>query len=195
MFPDLVKLIFVDPDESHRCFDDVSDCVVSERNPTGIPPWKMFSFNFWSNARNPFGEKWTVSPEDYPTLGLGRNTYLGYSIEESCREQPFIPHSQRENQIYILAKLMSFFAQERGPAWTPANFEGLTNATGMAIILGANNDTLQGGWSTPQLPPNHTNLGQLSQPEFLKALSKTRVLIGMGDPTMWVTPYAFNFDF
>jgi hypothetical protein len=184
MFPDLVKLIFVDEEESFRCFQDTEDCAISEQNPIGIPLWKIFTFNFWTGGHNPLGEEWTVSPEDYASRGIGKNIYLGYSIEESCRKQPFVPHSVRENQAYILAKLLSFFTPERDAAWSTADFDAVTKATGAKFILGSFNDTSEGEWSTPQLPSNHVNLGRIDQAEFMDVLSKSRVFIGMGDPVM-----------
>jgi hypothetical protein len=184
MFPDFVKILFVDPDESFRCFHDTNNCLISEKNPTGIPSWKIFSFLFWSMPGNPLGDKWTVSPENYEGIGLGHNTYLGYSIEESCQKHPFIPHFERENQAYILAKLMSFFTPERDAAWTRADFDAVTDATGITYILGAYNDTLEGKWPTPQLPSHHVNLGKIDPAEFMYQLSRSQVLVGMGNPAM-----------
>jgi hypothetical protein len=180
MFPDLVQLIVVDPADSFQCFRDTKDCGISEQNPSGIPFWKTFSFSFWMGPQNPMGERWTLSPEDYAS----RNTYLGYSIEASCRKQPFVPHSARGNQAYILAKLLSFFSPERDAAWNTADFDAVTNATGIEFILGSFNDTLEGEWSAPRLPSNHVNLGRLGQAEFMKVLSESRVLIGMGNPAL-----------
>lgn len=184
MLPDLVKIIFVDADESFRCFHDSNSCRLSERNPAGIPPWKIFSFMFWSMPVNPLGDKWTVSPEDYKGIGLGHNTYLGYSIEEGCRKQPFIPHSERENQAYILAKYMAFFTPERDPAWTRNDYDAATDATGVKYILGMSNDTLQGEPPTAHLPSNYVDLGRIGRNEFLDTLSRSRVLVGIGNPAM-----------
>jgi hypothetical protein len=183
MFPDLVKLIFVDSDDSFLCSWN-KDCVISEQNPFGIPLWKMFTFNFWTGGHHPLGERWTVSPEDYAGRGIGKNIYLGYSIEESCRKQPFVPHSERENQAYILAKKLSLFTHERDAAWSTADFDAVTKATGAKFILGSFNDTSEGQWSTLQLPSNHVNLGRIDQAEFMNVLSKSRVFIGMGNPVM-----------
>lgn len=191
MFPDLVQAVFVDEDESERCFRDIENCSLSSENPAGIPPWKIFSFAFWAHPANPLGAHWTLAPENYELLGNGHNTYLGYSIEQACRSQPFIPHAQRENQAYILAKLLSFFTPERDRAWTPAIFDAATDATGIKYVLGAINDTLKGEWPAPQLPTNYVDYGLIDQPTFLDKLSKTRVLIGMGNP-MTCDPYHSN---
>jgi hypothetical protein len=186
MFPDLVKAILVD-DEADRCIVDTESCTLSAENPAGIPPWKMFTFSFWANVANPLGDHWTLAPENYELLGIGHNTYLGYSIEHACRAQPFIPHSERKNEAYILAKLLSFFTQENGGAWTPAVFDAATNATGITFLIGAINDTLQGEWPAAQLPSNHVDFGQIGQATFLDKLSRSRVLIGMGNPATYVS--------
>jgi hypothetical protein len=190
MFPDLVKAVLADDEEAERCFQDTQECTLSEENPIGIPPWKIFSFAFWSHPANPLGHQWTLAPENYESMGLGHNTYLGYSIESVCRAQPFIPHSKRENQAYILAKLLSFFTPQRDRAWTPAIFDAATTATGIQYMIGAVNDTLQGEWPAAELPSNYIGFGRIGQSVFLDKLSRARVLIGMGNPSTQVTPSA-----
>ncbi|KIM79534.1 hypothetical protein PILCRDRAFT_823456 [Piloderma croceum F 1598] len=190
MFPGLVKAVLVDDEEAERCFHDTEGCTFSEeKNPTGIPPWKVFSFAFWSNPANPLGHQWTLAPENYERIGLGHNTYLGYSIEFACRAQPFIPHSKRENQAYILAKLLSFFTPQRDRAWSPAIFDAATTATGIQYMIGATNDTLQGEWPAAELPSNYIGFGRIGQSVFFDKLSRARVLIGMGNPFTSPTPY------
>jgi len=188
-FPDLVKAIIGEGEEASDCFDDKDNCALSTDNPTGIPPWKFFSFAFWGHPANPLGSRWTLSPENYKGMGFGQNTYLGYSIEDACRMQPFIPHSQRENQAYILAKLLSFLTPERDRAWAPAIFDAATHETGIKYIIAAINDTLQGEWPAAELPSNHEDLGLIGQATFLDKLSRTRVLIGIGNPAISPTPY------
>jgi len=188
-FPNLVKAIIGEDDDASGCFSDTEHCALSADNPAGIPPWKFFSFAYWAHPANPLGPRWTFSPENYKGLGLGSNTYLGYSIEDACRTRPFIPHSQRENQAYILAKLLSFFTSERDRAWTPAIFDAATHETGIKYILGAINDTLQGEWPAAELPSNYVDFGIIGQSTFLDKLSRTRVLIGMGNPATSPTPY------
>jgi hypothetical protein len=64
MMPDLVKAIFMEPPDSNVCFEDEENCVLSARNPDGIPAWKIFSFHFWAFPANPLGHNWTLSPEN-----------------------------------------------------------------------------------------------------------------------------------
>lgn len=68
MMPDMVKAILVEPPDSHLCFEDDENCILSHRNPDGIPVWKIFSFSFWTHPDHPLGRKWTLSPE-------GKSTY------------------------------------------------------------------------------------------------------------------------
>jgi len=186
MIPDLVKVIFAHDQETFRCFQDTEYCRVSEENPAGIPPWKIFTIHFWASAENPLGDKWTLSPEDYAGAGWGHNTYLGYSIEEACDQQPFIPHSERDDQAYILAKHLAYFTPEHDPSWTTANYDAAANATGLNYLFASSSDQ---GESSLVLPSNHINLGQIGEAEFKEKLSKSRVLIGVGDPVLSPSPY------
>lgn len=176
---------------------EVSSCGQSPSFPSGIPPYKMFAFSFWSNPEHPLGAQWTLSPENYQSLGEGENTYLGYSIEATCAKHRFVPHAERgANEAYILAKLLSFFLPERSCAWTSQTFNNATHATGIAYISGSYNDTQNRDWYSPQapdpewraptFPDNFKNEGIRPQFKFLERLSRVRVLIGMGNPITFV---------
>jgi hypothetical protein len=184
MFPELVKIIFMDADDAFECFQDTEGCSLSKRNPTGIPPWKVFTFSFWGGPSNPLGHKWTVSPEDYSGQGSGNTTYLGYSIEESCRRHRFIPHAEREDQAWVLAKYLVYFTPEGDAAWLTPHFDAVTAATGLKFGVAAYNINGNLAKSEPQLPSSHVNYGQVSQPPFMRHLSESRVLIGMGNPVL-----------
>ena len=181
MLPDLVKAILADDHQVEHCLDDTQYCALSAANPVGIPPWKMFSFAFWAQAAHPLGHPWTLAPENYELMGLGHNTYLGYSVEHTCQTHTFIPHSMRENQAYVLAKMLSYFTMERDRAWTPAIFDAATKATGIKFVIGAFDDIEDE--SVVELPSNRIDFGPMGQSTFLDRLSKTRVLIGMGHPS------------
>jgi hypothetical protein len=117
-------------------------------------------------------------------MGMANTTYLGYSIEESCRHYRFIPHAEREDQAWILAKYLPFFTPEGDAAWSTPHFDAVTAATGLKFGVAAydnNHDLLK---SEPRLPSAHVNYGRLSQPSFMTHLSHSRVLIGMGNPAM-----------
>jgi hypothetical protein len=183
MFPDLVKLVFMYSDDTFKCYKD-TNCNVSESNPSGIPPWKIFSFAFWSGPQHPLGVRWTVSPENYTAEGLPNTTYLGYSIEQACRQYEFVPHDERENQAWILAKYLHYFTSKFEAAWSQADFDAVTAATGTKFAMGSfvkDHPEVQ-----PELPSTYTNHGHIDQGTFMRHLSRSKVLIGMGNPVLWV---------
>ena len=186
MLPDLVRMIIMDDWEVFNCVDDIEDCVLTDKNPTGIPSWKLFTFNFWPHNAHPLGSPWNLSPEDYSGADHGNSSYLGYSVEELCRTRPFIPHSEREDKAYVLAKLLSFFTPEQDASWSPAIFDAATAATGVTYMLGSRNDSEEHPDWTPQLPSQYENFGIMKQSMFLDKLSRSKVLIGMGNPATWV---------
>ncbi|KAF8211118.1 hypothetical protein K438DRAFT_1808840 [Mycena galopus ATCC 62051] len=123
LYENLIAMVIANADQIKWCFQQES-CGRSAVNPAGIPVWKFFSFHFWADSGHPLGSKWTLSPEDYKT-----NNYLGYSIEAQCYKQPFVPHSERKRQVYILAKVLKFF-EPNARAWAPDFFDAAANATG-----------------------------------------------------------------
>jgi len=184
IFPDLVKLVIMDSKDAFDCHDDLHNCIVSESNPTGISPWKVFSFIFWSGPHNPLGLKWTLSPENYSAEGLPKSTYLGYSIEDSCRRNHFVPHHERENQAWILAKYLHYFAPQFNNAWSKADFDAVIAATSIKFAMGS--FVSDHPEAEPVLPSTYINHGRIDQSTFMLHLSKSRVLIGMGNPVVWV---------
>lgn len=50
IFRPLVSAILVDATDANSCFRN-EHCVLSERNPHGIPAWNIFSFHFWNSVR------------------------------------------------------------------------------------------------------------------------------------------------
>lgn len=64
MFPHLVKVVLAEADEVEECFRNDEHCVLSGRNPDGIPAWKIFTMHWWTTENNPLGHKWTLNPED-----------------------------------------------------------------------------------------------------------------------------------
>ncbi|KAJ7071427.1 hypothetical protein C8F01DRAFT_433759 [Mycena amicta] len=130
IFDSLVKMVLMHPNHVVECYDD-KICLKTELNPAGVPAWKIFAFYFWQNSQTPHGRQWTLSPEDY-----GTNTYLGYSIEAQCALLPFIPHAQREKQVYILAKFWRFF-EPNTTAWPPEFYDAAAVETGVRFITGS----------------------------------------------------------
>jgi hypothetical protein len=102
-------------------------------------------------------------------------------VEPSCLLQSFVPHDDRKDRAYILAKQLDFVLDPGQRAWPTKFYEAASNITGIQFVLGAG-----GGDSYPDLPPGMTNYGTMSQPAFLDTLSRARVLIGVGLPIMCV---------
>ncbi|KAJ7129165.1 hypothetical protein C8R44DRAFT_699813 [Mycena epipterygia] len=187
IFHDLVKIVIAHPEQVKQCWAN-GECVRTSENPSGIPVWKLFSFYFWKEAQNPLGAKWTLNPEDYQLLGYAPNSYLGYSIESQCHKHPFIPHSQRKSQAYILAKWLNYFNSE-ALAWPMEVFDIARNSTGISFLIGSKNNP-----HLPHPPPSNLaasirNVGLMTQDEFYSALSESMVLVGIGDPLLSPTPY------
>ena len=185
-FPSLVRAIIADSEDIEECFKDMHSCYSSAAYPSGIAPWKLFSFSFWPGREHPLGLRWQLSPEDYSALGQGETTYLGYSIEDTCAQYPIVPHEKRKNDAYVLAKLLTFFTVRRDRAWAPEVMDAATHATGVRYVLGAINDTDEGDWGIVELPKEYVNLGEIGQDAFLQSLRHAKVLVGMGNPMTFV---------
>lgn len=63
MFPHLVVAIIAEAASIFNCWEDESDCLLSENNAYGLPVWKLLAFHFWDDASHPLGSNWTLSPE------------------------------------------------------------------------------------------------------------------------------------
>ncbi|KAJ7269852.1 hypothetical protein C8J57DRAFT_1323726 [Mycena rebaudengoi] len=183
IFRGLVKAIFLDGVDTDACFKDPK-CILSSGNPSGIPVWKMFSFNWWTGAVGPLTHKWTLNPEDYQLEGKGYapNTYLGYSVEPGCSTRPFVPHAERNRQAYVLAKEMSYFGPDIR-AWDPEFYQHAHEAVGVEFVAGVR------GPESPDFPSSLRNLGYMSQADFYDQLSRSLVLVGVGFPLTSPTPY------
>ncbi|KAJ7740885.1 hypothetical protein B0H14DRAFT_3515443 [Mycena olivaceomarginata] len=129
---------------------------------------EIFRVPFWSQAAHPLGSKWTLSPEDYHT-----NSYLGYSIEAQCSRYPFIPHSERKRQAYILAKFLNFFTPEQR-VWEPDFFDAAATRRECPSI--------------ENIAPAHAE-DVFTQDEFYHVLSHSVALVGVGNPVTSPTPY------
>jgi len=84
-----------------------------------------------------------------------------------------------------MTKRLAFLQEDQDRAWPPHFYEAASNATGIEFVLGANDDA--DGQVT--LPRGLTNYGFMSQPDFVDALSKSLVLVGVGRPVTSPTPY------
>ncbi|KAJ7153966.1 hypothetical protein C8R43DRAFT_1186860 [Mycena crocata] len=177
-FPNLVVAIFDENGEVTGCFKDPT-CLMSESNLHGIPAWKIFAFHWWTYSSHPLGPQWTLSPELYLRAG-NDHTYLGYSIEPSCALRPFIPHSKRKAQVYVMGKNGGYFAPEER-AWEPEELALAATTAQVQFVAGLRDDAA--------LPAPLDNMGHLSQREFYEALAQSVALVGMGSPGTSPTPY------
>ncbi|KAJ6514755.1 hypothetical protein DFH09DRAFT_1431571 [Mycena vulgaris] len=186
MFPNLVKGIWVEDEDSKACWAD-DRCILSNHNPSGIPAWKLFTVSFWVQAANPLGRKWTLSPEDYHLEHSHYipNTYLGYSIEPGCRTRPFIPHELRARppRAYVFAKNLNYFASQQH-AWKADFYDDAAASTGAHFLAGA-----AGTEIPPDFPRSLENVGIMPQERFYQTLAESAVLVGMGSPYASPTPY------
>ncbi|KAL0952646.1 hypothetical protein HGRIS_006890 [Hohenbuehelia grisea] len=182
-YPALIKAVILEGSDSEQCFNNPR-CIKTATHPLGVPAWKMFSFHFWTGSSHPLGNAWTLSPENFPVLSPGNskdNFYLGYSIERQCMKIPITPSQQRPMQGYVFAKQISYFYDRQfawpGMLWEPP-FE-------LKLFAGMRNDTDYAS----EIPEGITNLGILPKRDFYEQLGKSRVLIGVGKPTLSPSPY------
>jgi len=195
LFPTITHAVVLDPETIEQC-QEYSNCLYDPTsNPTGLPIYKIFAFSFWSQAGHPLGGAWTINPEPYnlQSPGLTTNTYIGYSVQDTCASQPFVTATKRRKSAYIMGKLLRFFQPSaRGNAWSEAIFDAASNATGVEFLIGAvadptkSNDPASAEAMTKLLPASLTNLGHLEQVNFLETLSEMVALVGIGDPATQV---------
>ncbi|KAJ6595853.1 hypothetical protein DFH09DRAFT_1244474 [Mycena vulgaris] len=183
VFRGLIKALFIEEQETNACFKD-PNCILSPHNPSGIPVWKMFSFNWWTGPVGPLANNWTLNPEDYRLEGKGYapNNYLGYSVEPGCSARPFISHAARKRQAYVLAKEMHYFSPEIR-AWDPEFYESAHKVANVDFVSGVR------GEPTADFPPRLKNIGYMSPNAFYDQLSRSLVLVGVGFPLTSPTPY------
>jgi len=194
MFPSLVIAIFMENDKQEDCWKDEFNCIKSEHNPYGVPIWKILTFHYWIQAQGPLGANWTLNPEPYGMEGHDPNVFLGYSIEPFCASHPLIPHFERHERAYIMAKRLQYLVESENRAWPPEFFTAASAELGIDIVIGASGDDLVGQSGRalrPEdvLPKGVTNLGKLGLSAFIEELSRSQVLIGVGLPWTSPTPY------
>ncbi|KAJ7778290.1 hypothetical protein B0H16DRAFT_882948 [Mycena metata] len=183
IFRGLITAIFTEESDVNGCYKDPK-CIQSVKNPSGIPLWKLFAWNWWTGAVGPLKNKWTMNPEDYQLEGKGfrPNNYLGYSVEPACSARPFVPHSERKRQAYVLAKEMSYFVPKQ-TAWASDFYDDAHKAADVEFVSGVR------GQPTPDFPSRLTNLGYMTPSDFYDHLSHSLVLVGVGSPLTQVPLY------
>ncbi|KAG7091462.1 hypothetical protein E1B28_010493 [Marasmius oreades] len=173
------------------CFNDTISCIQSTENPDGIPPWKLFTFTFWGSPRgwqnflappepwsfNPLGGEWNLVPYRMPD----QHFYLGYHYT-GCQDLPFIPHSERKDQVLILAKRSEYFHR-----WTflePSVWPVIKNKTGYNLISVSNSEE---GYPVPEAL---TLIGPMERHAYDVLLGSAKALLGIGRPRVSPSPFA-----
>ncbi|KAF9535474.1 hypothetical protein CPB83DRAFT_14206 [Crepidotus variabilis] len=190
---ELVTHIWADDEHLVWCFSDPDRCLSTEKNPTGIPPWKLFAFTFWgskpnshkwgSNAEpysfNPLGPEWNLVPYQMPE----KQFFLGYHYQ-GCQSLQYIPFERRQDKMIVLAKKSSYYYGQ-GHAFDPESFfVKLKNATKFDVI---SNAAEEGGFPVPK---GLHSQGLLAQDEYDTLLSSAKALLGIGRPMISPTPFA-----
>ncbi|KAJ6561447.1 hypothetical protein DFH09DRAFT_1364401 [Mycena vulgaris] len=192
IFQSLVVMVISESAAAKSFWD--TGAVRTETNPSGIPVvWKLFSFQFWPHSGNDSAPTRCSPklPRQYSLLFGEKskaNSYVGYSIEDACARTPFVPHAQRNRNIWIMAKYIKYF-HPRNRAWAPDFFDLAANETGMAFTKGARGADAQDGdldVTEAVLAASIENVGPLKQADFHHRLARSRVLVGMGDPLVYV---------
>ena len=136
-------------------------CIKSKHHrKTGIPLWKIFSFDAESTHPHPLGPAWTLSPEP-PNSSDGRSgstaAYLGYGVESTCSRHAFIEPALRplslsgpyppyltsseedagRPQACILAKHISHFSPSPLRAWPAHFYTRLGEEGGVRLVTSA----------------------------------------------------------
>lgn len=96
-----------------------------------------------------------------------------------------------------MAKRLSYFAPQSARAWSLEAFEEAARRTGVRFIAGAMDDSEERGHELDvpkKLPDMIVNYGLLPQDQFVDAISHSRLLIGVGNPVLYV-PYRSRVTF
>ncbi|KAL0566458.1 hypothetical protein V5O48_015552 [Marasmius crinis-equi] len=191
------------------CLNDTISCVQSPENPGGVyvdapyigrfeveiesrPPWQLFTFTFWGSPQgwqnffgpkepwsyNPLGGEWNLVPYRYPD----RHFYLGYYFA-GCNDIPYVPHSERKDQILVLAKRSFYFHRYvflETHVW-PVLKEKLA---GLDLISLSNQED---GYPVPE---SLNLIGPVDRHEYDVLLGSSKALLGVGMPRISPSPYA-----
>ncbi|KIO19858.1 hypothetical protein M407DRAFT_11189 [Tulasnella calospora MUT 4182] len=168
-----------------------------------MPIWKPFHPSWWNNPVEPLTGPFTLSPEPYELWPPGRNAgkenfYLGYTVEPSCMDTPYVPHEERPRQAYIFGKYLGYFLLKEYTLWDEmGGMKGSLDDDFYLDFSQKENVTfLAGHLSLSQVPAGFTDPPRgiiqherLSRPEFQKMIANSRVMIGLSNPFLSPTPY------
>ncbi|CAA7262774.1 unnamed protein product [Cyclocybe aegerita] len=201
MFPELVKVVI--RNKAGECHSDPK-CVKGPDNPSGIPAWKIFDFEFFVSHGNHFHAslmkgKWILSanPDNKPQ-DPGPIQYIGYSLEDECRQIEPLRLAQRAHRAWMLMKQLTY-VYDSAFAWNRSYFSLAHHSPELSELVFA------GGWMIDQHyqwkpekgiltdiedPANGVvNFGRLDPKQFLEAVRMSKVMVGMGNPWWSPSPY------
>nr|XP_019010563.1 uncharacterized protein I206_05035 [Kwoniella pini CBS 10737]OCF49344.1 hypothetical protein I206_05035 [Kwoniella pini CBS 10737] len=214
--PDMVKGIIAWRTGQFGTFEEQ---MKTGRRANGIPAWQFFVYNYFPdhytsivgdawNMHSEFGYSQHQRSELISTHNLPRGiltrasalladfTFIPYVVEPATIP-PYIPASQRPNQVYILAKFVRYFYPGAQPAWEDRGIflrakEILEKEfPGFEFVVGCRDDRNAGQQEEVpmELPPGIRNLGQMDKVEFERQLANSRVMLGIGWPTLSPSPH------
>lgn len=186
--PQLIKVVV--RNEAGHCHYN-SHCVKSKDNPTGIPAWKIFDFEFFpGQSTSMLKGQWLLSPDLDTDPHLNRDIqYIGYSVESDCSARPVTPHAERDHRAWLFAKELRYLHSEDAPfAWDLSWFKELEEK-GVGI-RGALKDDPEGKWPMVTIEDEGIeNIGPIGPKKFQHELGMSRVLLGVGAPYLSPSPF------
>ncbi|KIO19856.1 glycosyltransferase family 18 protein, partial [Tulasnella calospora MUT 4182] len=124
--------------------------------------------------------------------------YLGYSVEPSCMDTPYVPLGERPLQAYVFGKYLGYFMLKDYILWDEkGGMEGSMYDDFYLDFSQKENVTfLAGQFNLHGQPGNYTEPPRgiiqherLPRTEFQKIIANSRVMFGLGNPLLSPTPY------
>ncbi|CED83534.1 hypothetical protein [Phaffia rhodozyma] len=188
MFPNQTKAILLSQQDLEACWNDWG-CVMDGKNTLGLPIELLYSAQFFGHkGGNPFGAKWTITPEKYDYTDP--ETYIGYSIEEECAVAPIIPHHERPKQVWVLGKHTTYLSSSHFP-YSRDIFQKASAKLGVEFVgafdswNGEEASTMPGLRNLLLAPGSH----HLNKEEFEQQLKNSLAIVGLHDPLVSPTPW------
>ncbi|KAJ7651985.1 hypothetical protein DFH06DRAFT_538320 [Mycena polygramma] len=185
LFPSYTRAVIFDPHDLTACVKNTRGCLRSPENQDGIPLWKLFSWTQLPHDQpaSPLGFAWTLTGEVFPR----GETFVGFSVERSCRDIPYVEPTERLDRAFILANLETYFYGPRHNNWPPKYFEDSGAETGVQFVASLDPEDARLA-SYPEIegehhvPSNLVEIGWLPPSRVLEEISKSRLFIGLWDP-------------
>ncbi|PPQ89273.1 hypothetical protein CVT25_001357 [Psilocybe cyanescens] len=201
-FPDLVKVVI--RHWAGQCHSNPK-CVKDPSNSLGIPAWKIFDLEFFPifdkhEHGSLMGGKWVLSANPHHLLNDEDSPvqYIGYSIQDECRQTPPTPLASRSNQAWLLMKQIKYVYDNRF-AWDRSFFSRASHELSIKLIGAWALDQHYGAWDPAKdgemkdiedRERGVYNLGEkLNATGFMDQVGMSKVMIGVGNPYWSPSPY------